>query len=70
MSNEELKKLTTRLQLEKQYKDLTKTDISGGKKFISEVMQGVGKQLLTKYLANAAEKGANVLADSLLKKKG
>lgn len=55
MSNEELKKLTARLQLEKQYKDLTKVELGGGQKFVSDVLQGVGKQIATKYLANIVD---------------
>jgi hypothetical protein len=50
MSNEELKTLTTRLQLEKQYKDLTKTEMSPGRKFANEMLSKIGKQLLSSYI--------------------
>lgn len=57
MSNDELKKLTTRLQLEKQLKDLSAIDAGPGKKFITEVLSNAGKQLASKYIASAVEKG-------------
>lgn len=67
MSNEELKKLTARLQLEKQLKDLNKTDVSAGQKWLAEVIQASGKQLASKYLANAAESGGKALIEILRK---
>lgn len=57
MSNDELKKLTARLQLEKQLKDLSASDIGLGKKFVTEVLTNAGKQLASKYVASAVEKG-------------
>jgi hypothetical protein len=57
MSNDELKKLTARLQLEKQLKDLSASDTGPGKKFVTEVLSQVGKQLASKYVAIAVEKG-------------
>lgn len=57
MSNDELKKLTSRLQLEKQLKDLSASDVSFGQKFVQEVLGNAGKQLAAKYVANAVEKG-------------
>jgi hypothetical protein len=69
MSNEELKTLTTRLQLERQYKDLTKADTSAGRKFISEVITGAGKQLASKYVANAGESVIKTIIE-LTKKTG
>jgi hypothetical protein len=52
MSNEDLKKLTARLQLEKQYKDLTKADISGGKKFVADVLQSSAKTIASKFIVD------------------
>lgn len=65
LSNEELKKLTSRLQLEKQYKDLTKRDFSTGQKFISEILLNVGKQTVTTYLSRTL----NTAIETLLKNK-
>lgn len=69
MSNDELKKLTTRLQLEKQYKDLSKVDTTPGQKFVSDILQNTGKQLISKWLAGALESGGKTLIDLIQKKK-
>lgn len=68
MSNDELKTLTNRLQLEKQYKELSKKDLSFGQKFVSDVLVGAGKQLASKYVANAGESVIKSLLDLKAKK--
>ncbi len=70
MSNDELKKLTTRLQLEKQLKDLSSSEVSFGQKFVQEVLGNAGKQLAAKYVANAVEKGLPELLKILQNVKG
>lgn len=57
LSNDELKKLTTRLQLEKQYRELTKQDISPGQKFVTE--------LLTSHLKTELSSGLITLSKSM-----
>jgi hypothetical protein len=52
LSNDELKKLTSRLQLEKQYKDLTKKELSGGKKFVADVLQTSAKTIASKFVVD------------------
>jgi hypothetical protein len=44
MSNQELKTLTTRLQLEKQFRDLTRTEKSTGRKLVDEILLDVAKE--------------------------
>ena len=68
MSNSELKTLTTRLQLERSYKDLSKSNISLGKKFIDNLIQTQGEQLVSKYVASAVQFGANKLIEVIKKK--
>jgi hypothetical protein len=46
MSNDELRDLTTRLQLERQYKDLRKQDVSTGRKFVQDLLLDVGKDIV------------------------
>lgn len=70
MTNEELKKLTTRLQLEKQLKDLSTTNAPFAQKFMQEVLGNAGKQLASKYVANAVEKGLPDLLKMLQSVKG
>lgn len=65
LSNDELKKLTTRLQLEKQYKDLTKTELGGGKKFVSEILQSSGKQVASQYIAKVLVGGIDKVVKSV-----
>lgn len=51
LSNADIKILTERLQLEKKYRELTKKQMSPGKKFVKDLLVNQGKQLLTDYLA-------------------
>lgn len=53
MTNKEIQELTTRLQLERSYKELTKTDVSPGKKFIKNLLLGAAKQQTTAKFINA-----------------
>ena len=50
MSNEELKTLTTRLQLEKQYADLNKRQVSAGEKLVGNVLSEVGKDYAKNFI--------------------
>lgn len=48
LSNSELKTVVTRLQLEKQYKDLTQNETGQGAKFIKGILSGpIGKTLVS-----------------------
>jgi hypothetical protein len=51
LSNAELKKLNERLNLEKQYKDLTKDERQKGKSFLSEALSSGLKQTATTVVA-------------------
>ena len=53
LTTAELKELTGRMQLEKQYKDLSKASVSAGKKFTTDILKEVGKETAK----NAAKKG-------------
>lgn len=46
MSDSEIKKRIERLKLEREYKSLVDSDISRGKKFVSEVISDSGKKVL------------------------
>jgi hypothetical protein len=82
MSNAELKALNERLQLEKQYKDLTKSEISPGKKFVINALNEIGKEVLkstiksaltgdlkTNQYAKIFKNGANITKNVTNKKK-
>lgn len=66
MSNVELKRLNERLQLEKQYKDLSKTDISAGRKFVTDLLTGSAKQVLSNILTDALTKGAKLAVSTAI----
>lgn len=65
MSNAELKDLTTRMQLEKQYKDLRKTEVSAGKKFVNDLIKDVGKELVKEMVKSNAKSGISTLKKAL-----
>jgi ferredoxin-fold anticodon binding domain-containing protein len=61
MSNDELREFTKRLQLEKQYKDLSKSDVSSGRKFVTELITGTGKQMAASYILKYGTQGVEML---------
>ena len=67
MSNAELKEFTTRLQLEKQYKDLNKTEVSAGRKFVNEILGQAVKQTAATYATKYMTKGVEKLLSKAVK---
>ena len=65
MSDKELRDRINRLNMERQYAQLTATEKSIGRKIVSEVLLNVGKELAKDYLKNYAKKGI----EELLKRK-
>ena len=57
MSDEQLKKATQRLQLEKQYKTLSKKDTSKGAKFVKDIVIGGAKVGATAYVTAKTTEG-------------
>lgn len=47
MTDEELKKKIERLELEKRYKDLSKAQVSEGKRFVFDILKRSGSNILT-----------------------
>lgn len=64
MSNSELRDLTTRMQLERQYKDLKSSEISAGKKMLKNVLNEIGKETLKSVIKS----GVNITVDYTKKK--
>ena len=64
MSDDELRKAVQRLQLEKQYRDLSPKNVSAGQRFVNKVMKDVivpaatqaGQQMIREALTNAGKK--------------
>lgn len=54
MSDEELRRRINRLQMERQYKDLTKKELSAGQKWVNSVLNESSKKIATAYLTKLA----------------
>lgn len=52
LSNAELKAAVARIKLEKEYKDLTKKDLSPGAKWVSGILGNYAKTTISNYLAS------------------
>ena len=61
MSDDELRKRINRIQMEKQYKQLTAKQTSAGQKFVKDVMVNAAKQTATQYASKAMVKGVEAL---------
>ena len=54
LSDEQLKQKISRLQMEKQLKDLTDSEVNSGRKFAQQILKDTGKRVLTTALSGAA----------------
>ena len=57
MSNAELRELNNRMQLESQYKNLKRQNVSAGQKFIKDVMYESSKNIASEYTKKYAKEG-------------
>lgn len=71
MTNEELRILTTRMQLERQYKDLRTSGNAGSAgRWLSKTLQNAGSQAASKYIAKGIEDGVPALLAEIKKRTG
>ena len=68
MSNTELRKLNERIQLEKQYKNITKGDKSAGSKFVADVLKESAKDTVKSYTTKYMKKGVDFIIDTVKSK--
>lgn len=68
MSDAELRQKINRIQMERQYSQLSKKDISAGQKFVSDVFMNAVKQTATNYVSKYMTKGVDSLIENVLKK--
>lgn len=61
LSNAELKKLNERLQLERNYKELVKRDVSPGQRIATEILVNSAKQTASTYVSKYMSKGVDYL---------
>ena len=57
LSNDELKTLTSRFQLEKSYSDISKKEVSRGKQSVLNFMENFAKQQVDNILSSLVKKG-------------
>ena len=69
MSDEELRKRLNRLQMEKQYNQLTKKETSAGRKFVQDIALNATKQTASNYISKYMTKGIDSLIENAVKKK-
>ena len=68
MSNDELRVITSRLQLLKQYKDISKEERSAGQKFVSDILVDAAKKTLSAQVSKYMGKGLEAIIAALSKK--
>lgn len=62
MSNQELKNVNQRLQMEQQYSQLTQKKVSAGRKFVTGVLVGAASSIATSYATKYMKKGIEYVA--------
>ena len=75
LSNAELRELNNRMQLESQYKNLKKQNVSIGRKFIQDVAYETAKNTTSEYAKKYAKEGiayvsSNMMSRSYMKRHG
>jgi len=66
MSYSELQTLNNRLQLERSYKDLSKQDVSAGRKYVNDVLSNSSKQVVSNLAAKGMSKGLDILLNKAI----
>jgi hypothetical protein len=67
MSDNELRRRINRLQMEKQYKQLTAKEKSKGQRLVEEILINAAKQTATNYVSKAMTKGVDEMIKNLSK---
>ena len=68
MTTEQLQAATKRMQLEKQYKDISKKETGKGAKFVKDVVIGGAKVAATTYVTTQATLGIKTVVSQAVKK--
>lgn len=63
LTTAELKELTGRMQLEKQYKDLSKASVSAGRKYTTDLMKEIGKETVKGAVKKGIGSSVKYVAD-------
>lgn len=65
MSDAELRSRINRIQMERQYMQLTAAEMSPGKKFVKDVVMNAAKQTATNYVAKFMQSGINYMDNQI-----
>lgn len=68
MSDAELRSHINRMQMERQYAQLTKREVSAGRKFVTDVLLNASKQTATNYASKYMTKGIDAIIEAASKK--
>ena len=68
MSDTELRNRINRIQMEKQYMQLTAPEVNAGKKFVKDVLVNAAKQTATSYVSKYMNKGVEAVIKEINKK--
>ena len=68
MSDVELRDRINRLQMEKQYTQLTHKEKSAGAKFVTNILIGAAQQTASKYVSQYMSQGVDALIKTVMKK--
>lgn len=68
LSNDEIRLVLARIQLERQYNSLTKAEKSAGAKLINEIMGKAAKQAATKYTTMLVDEAVGKIYEEVLGK--
>lgn len=68
MSDAELRARINRIQMEKQYAQLTKKEVSAGRKFVTDVLLNASKQTASSYVSKYMNKGIDLAISEISKK--
>lgn len=69
LTNAQLREKIERLKLERELRELTKSELSAGQKFVEEVLKDVGKKTLTTALTGAALYGTKAVVSNEFNRK-
>lgn len=65
MSDAELRQVINRMQMEKQYSQLTKKETSAGQKFVTDILTNAAKQTASNYVSKYMTKGVDILINKV-----
>lgn len=68
LSNSELRELNNRMQLESQYRNLKKQNVSAGRKFVQDVAYETAKNTAADYAKKYAKKGISAIGAKMFSK--